>query len=139
MWIPCYMCPGCCLSTTPLRHRVGNVTGKDCGQLQDADVIGIRFPEFDEVRFARAEIVRAMSAVSAVSAMSDMSQGAAQRLHPAQVQEPSEEKEKKRERESCQISCCATCPLCMHDVHYPTAGLESTRKRVHAGFLHLCL
>ena len=30
----------------------------------------------------------------------------------------------------CQISCCTTCPLCMHDVHYPTAGLESTRKRV---------
>ena len=37
------------------------------------------------------------------------------------------------EGERCQISCCTTCHLCMHDVHNPTAGLESTRKRVHAG------
>ena len=45
------------------------------------------------------------------------------------------EKEGGREsKERCQISCCTTtCHLCMHDVHYPTAGLESTRKRVHAG------
>ena len=48
-------------------------------------------------------------------------------------------RKRENERERCQISCCTTCPLYMHDVHYSTAGLESTSKRVHAGKLHLCL
>ena len=45
---------------------------------------------------------------------------------------------KKKRRKRCQISCCTTCPLYMHDVHYPTAGLESTRKRVLGNYICVC-